>query len=183
MTAPITLVATAAMASPRSTPETAGALRLATGAGRGGAGAGAAGAAGAAAALAGADFALAAGAEAGFDAALPGVFLAPGAGTGILMVDEAFGLGGREILTVSFFGWTFDASAALGGVSPLGGFADSSDISGGKLGLNSSAVNGLTGASSRPRRSSLRPLHRGQIPSGPPEEELALLARSSDRLA
>jgi hypothetical protein len=45
---------------------------------------------------------------------------APGANVGSLMVGADVGLGGKLMRTVSFFGWTFEASAGLGGCAPPG---------------------------------------------------------------
>jgi hypothetical protein len=44
----------------------------------------------------------------------------PGASVGSLMVGADVGLGGKLMRTVSFFGWTFEASAGLGGRAPPG---------------------------------------------------------------
>jgi hypothetical protein len=44
----------------------------------------------------------------------------PGARVGNLIVGADVGLGGKLMRTVSFFGWTFDASAGLGGWAPPG---------------------------------------------------------------
>ena len=53
----------------------------------------------------------------------------PPAGTdGSLMVAE-LGFGGRLMRTVSFLGWTFAASAGLGGTPPSGGLDSFSAIS------------------------------------------------------
>jgi hypothetical protein len=43
---------------------------------------------------------------------------APGARVGSFMVGAEVGLGGRLMRTVSFFGWTLEASAGLGGTEP-----------------------------------------------------------------
>jgi hypothetical protein len=45
---------------------------------------------------------------------------APGASVGSLIVGDEVGLGGKLMRTVSFFGWTFEASAGLGGRAPPG---------------------------------------------------------------
>jgi hypothetical protein len=45
---------------------------------------------------------------------------APGASVGSLIVGADVGFGGRLMRTVSFFGWTFEASAGLGGRPPPG---------------------------------------------------------------
>jgi len=45
---------------------------------------------------------------------------APGANVGNLMVGADVGLGGKLMRTVSFFGWTLEASGGLGGVAPPG---------------------------------------------------------------
>jgi hypothetical protein len=44
----------------------------------------------------------------------------PGAKVGSFIVGAEVGLGGRLMRTVSFFGWTFAASADLGGKAPPG---------------------------------------------------------------
>src|ERR1700686_2987908 len=44
----------------------------------------------------------------------------PGGSVGNLMVGAAEGLGGRLMRTVSFLGWTFEASGGLGGTMPPG---------------------------------------------------------------
>jgi hypothetical protein len=44
----------------------------------------------------------------------------PGARVGSLIVGAEVGLGGRLMRTVSFLGWTFEASAGLGGSAPPG---------------------------------------------------------------
>lgn len=46
------------------------------------------------------------------------------AGAGRRTVGAAVGLGGRAIRTVSFFGWTLDASPGVGGTGELGGVSD-----------------------------------------------------------
>src|SRR5580658_9690104 len=124
------LATMAAMANPLSSPvkpEKAGAET-----GRGaGAGAGlavvagpptfagaAAGGAGAAGAFEGAGMTTAATAT-GAAAELEGAG-APGASVGSLMVGAEVGLGGKLMRTVSFFGWTFEASAGFGGTAPPG---------------------------------------------------------------
>jgi hypothetical protein len=45
---------------------------------------------------------------------------APGANVGNLIVGAEVGLGGKLMRTVSFFGWTFEASAGFGGSAPPG---------------------------------------------------------------
>lgn len=45
---------------------------------------------------------------------------APGASVGSLIVGADVGLGGRLMRTVSFLGWTLEASAGLGGRAPPG---------------------------------------------------------------
>jgi hypothetical protein len=45
---------------------------------------------------------------------------APGASVGNLIVGAEVGFGGKLMRTVSFFGWTLDASAGLGGNAPPG---------------------------------------------------------------
>jgi hypothetical protein len=113
------------MASPLSKPvkpETiAGAMGRATGAAAGlAAGAGAETRAGVAGPpdVAGAGVLAGAGVGAGMAAtgaaALAGGG-APGASVGNLIVGADVGLGGKLMRTVSFFGWTFEASAGLGG--------------------------------------------------------------------
>jgi len=42
----------------------------------------------------------------------------PGAKVGSLIVGAEVGLGGKLMRTVSFFGWTLEASAGLGGIKP-----------------------------------------------------------------
>jgi hypothetical protein len=44
----------------------------------------------------------------------------PGARVGSLIVGADVGFGGKLMRTVSFFGWTFEASAGLGGRAPPG---------------------------------------------------------------
>lgn len=44
----------------------------------------------------------------------------PAGRVGSLIVGEELGLGGRLMRTVSFLGWTFAASAGLGGTAPPG---------------------------------------------------------------
>ncbi len=80
----------------------------------GGRGAGGTGGAGAVGAAAGAAAAATAGVAA--------------AGAGIRTVGAAVGLGGREMRTVSFFGWTLTGSGALGGTAPAGALGFTSDI-------------------------------------------------------
>jgi hypothetical protein len=45
---------------------------------------------------------------------------APGASVGSFIVGAEVGLGGKLMRTVSFLGWTFEASAGLGGIAPPG---------------------------------------------------------------
>jgi len=45
---------------------------------------------------------------------------APGASVGSLIVGADVGLGGKLMRTVSFLGWTLEASAGLGGIAPPG---------------------------------------------------------------
>lgn len=82
-------------------------------------GAAATGRAGAGAEATGAAAGAAAGAATGAAAGGCGGGGAP-AGDGILIAGPAVGLGGRLMRTVSFFGWTFAASAGLGGTAPAG---------------------------------------------------------------
>ncbi len=91
-----------------------------------GAGAGRAGAAGAAACMA-------RGAGAASAAACCGIGGAAAAGSdcggaGIFMLGAAVGLGGKVMRTVSFLGWTFEASAGFGGTAPGAGVGVFSDI-------------------------------------------------------
>jgi len=53
----------------------------------------------------------------------------PGASVGSLIVGADVGLGGKLMRTVSFLGWTFEASAGLGGSAPPGGVGTLSAIS------------------------------------------------------
>jgi hypothetical protein len=53
----------------------------------------------------------------------------PGARVGSLMVGADVGLGGRLMRTVSFLGWTFEASAGFGGSAPPGDVGKLSAIS------------------------------------------------------
>jgi hypothetical protein len=53
----------------------------------------------------------------------------PGASVGSFIVGADVGLGGKLIRTVSFFGWTFEASAGLGGSAPPGDVGKLSGIS------------------------------------------------------
>ena len=94
------------------------------GAGRGAAEAAAAGFAGAGADAAG-SFWVAADAGAGA-AGAAGLAAATADGAGILTVGAAVGFGGKLILTVSFLGCTFAASAGFGGAPPPSGALDCS---------------------------------------------------------
>jgi nucleoid-associated protein YgaU len=124
------LATMAAMAKPLSNPVNPEKADAAAGRGTGAgaalavvAGAAFAGAAATATAAGAADAGLgAAGAAAtatGAAAALEGGG-APGAKVGNLMVGAEVGLGGKLMRTVSFLGWTFEASAGLGGKAPPG---------------------------------------------------------------
>ena len=52
----------------------------------------------------------------------------PGASVGNLIVGADVGLGGRLMRTVSFLGWTLEASAGLGGMAPPPGVIGLSGI-------------------------------------------------------
>jgi hypothetical protein len=124
----------AAMANPLSSPvmprATAGAAGRGAGAGAAGlavvagaafAGAGVAAATATAAAGAPAAAGAAALGAAGAAAAAAVGAGAPGAKVGNLIVGADVGLGGKLMRTVSFLGWTFEASAGLGGTAPPSG--------------------------------------------------------------
>ncbi len=52
----------------------------------------------------------------------------PGASVGNLIVGADVGLGGKLMRTVSFLGWTLEASAGLGGMAPPPGVIGLSGI-------------------------------------------------------
>jgi hypothetical protein len=93
----------------------AGVVRAGAGAGAGAAGAGALEGAGAAAT--------------GAAAEAPEGGGVPGAKVGSLIVGAEVGFGGKLMRTVSFLGWTLEASAGLGGNAPPGGVGMLSAIS------------------------------------------------------
>jgi len=115
------------MANPWSNPlklRAIGAIGRGAGAAEGLAGAGAAmrvaGAPAGGVGGAGAREAAAAGAAAADVELAPADAGTPGASVGSLIVGAEVGLGGRLMRTVSFLGWTFAASAGLGGSAPPG---------------------------------------------------------------
>jgi hypothetical protein len=54
--------------------------------------------------------------------------MAAGAREGSFTVGAAVGLGGSVMRTVSFLGWTLEASAGFGGIAPPGTFGGMSAI-------------------------------------------------------
>lgn len=75
----------------------------------------------------------------------------PAGRVGSLIVGEELGLGGRLMRTVSFLGWTFAASAGLGGTAPpgvMGLLSAISFVDEAKLGSASESVKLLLGCPS-----------------------------------